>query len=355
MKKILLFPYHPDIDLLMAQSSKKFQTIGIYSYKEDELVTAPLNEKLGSSGNFDEMLKECDQLVLLENYRKCKTEKYYEVIEKALLADTHILLMPQLKQELNLKPYEGYYTILESPSNHKYLSESQKLYQRERYKIEVPVIAVFGMGKHCNKFDNQLLLKNTLDEEGYHTVWLSSNPLGALFGGTTMPEFLYDENLSFERKVFALNHFLYQIALDKKPDVFIIGVPEGISEFEMHEYHHFSEYPLIVGSAVSIDSAVFCTYFMKTPDTQGIAQVANHSLERFQFPIRMISIGKSAFETIQGKNEIVFSYLSNDYVKRHFSPVDTLPDFISPIWESEKNKMAIKNLLAQLCANADTI
>lgn len=358
MRKILLFPYHPDIDLLLehASSLKEVQIIGISSYKEDLVVTDPLNRKLGNTGNFHELLAECDSLLLLENYRNCTVDKYYEVMKEALSAGKQVVLVPQLLKELDLGPFQGTYQVLENlPNTDTYIQDSNRFQEERKYKIQTPIIAVFGMGKHCNKFENQILLQSILEEEGFDGIWISSNPLGALFGSYTMPTFLYDTSLSFESKVFAFNKFLHLLSLGKKPDVFLLGIPEGISEFEVHEYHHFAEYPLVIGSAVPVDSAVFCTYFLETPDIQGIAGIANHSLERFGFPVDMVSIGKSSYETIQGRSVISFSFLDKDYVKKHFAPVDGLPDSVSAVWDTKKTQLAMRNLLQKLQSNVNAI
>lgn len=358
MKKILLFPYHPDMETLINHKSvlKDAQIIGVCSYREDTVATDALNKKLGSRGDFEEMLAECDQILLLENYRNCRTEKYYEIMNKAINAGKQVIMVPQVERDLELEPYKGNYMVLKNiPDLNLPESERVKIFEREKYKIETPVIAVYGMGKHCNKFENQLLLKNVLDEGGYDTAWISSNPLGVLFGGYTMPDFLFDKKRSFESKVFAFNDFLYRLAFVKKPEVFLIGVPEGISEFEMHEYHHFAEYPLVIGSAVSVDSGVFCTYYLDTPDMQGIDEVASHCREKFGFPVHLVSIGKTTFETISGKEFMAFSFLQEDYIHKHYKAVQNLPDFITTVWDEEKTKESMRTMLGRLQTNMEMI
>lgn len=358
MKKLLLFPYHPDIDLFVeyALSLKQTQIVGVCSFKEDAAAVKVLNEKLGGTGDFDEMLEACDRVLLLENYRRFRTEKYYEIMEKTMAAGREVMVVPQLEQELELNPYKGRYTILQNMPNLDVPElEKLKYLERKRYQIEAPVIGVFGLGKNCGKFENQLRLKNVLDREGYDVVWISSNPLGALFGGCTMPNFLYDEERSFEEKVFAFNEFLYRINFVKKPDLFVVGVPEGISEFDRYEYHHFAEYPLVIGSAASVDGAVLCTYFLKAPYPEGIKKLMDHSREKYGFPTDVVSVGKTTYETIEGIREMTYSFLNGDYVKKYFLPEEKLPDFIVGVWERERLEKAVKNMLERLQSNADAI
>ena len=85
--------------------------------------------------------------------------------------------------------------------------------------------------------------------------------------------------------------------------MFIIGVPEGILEFERFEYNHFAEYPLVIGRAVQTDFAILNTYFLDNPSTSGIERLAKHTSEKFGFPIRGIFIGKTGFEAVEGKKK----------------------------------------------------
>lgn len=359
MKNIWFFPYHPDMDLLIEQRSrlKDVTILGISSYKEDAVLVDPLNNILGSSGNFEKGLAECDQLVLLENYRNCKTEKYYEMMEKAISAGIQVVLVPQLAKTLDLKSYQGQYTLLQK--THKVtLSEpgGWEVLEQRKYMIKTPVIVVFGMGKHCNKFQNQLFLKEILDGDGYHGVWISSNPLGALFGSYTLPEFLFDEHLAMAEKVLRMNEYLYSLELEKKPDVFLIGVPEGIAEFEKYEFHHFGEYALVIGSAVSVDSAVFCTYYLDAPIRKGIEQVAYHSKEKFGFPVDMVSVGRSHYEMIDGRIEMIYSFLSKEYAQKHYNPADDLGKFLAEVWNTEQLTAAMEKLVVgKLEENAEAI
>ena len=55
MKKVLLFPYHPDVELLARRMSllKGASIIGVYSFREDESVIKDINGKLGCTGIFE--------------------------------------------------------------------------------------------------------------------------------------------------------------------------------------------------------------------------------------------------------------------------------------------------------------
>ena len=93
MKKLLLFPYHPDIELL-AEKSDMLQGVsiaGVHSFREDLAAVAAVNETLGCTGNFTEMLAQCDTVLLLDDYRNSEMKKYYDVMQEALGAGKQVI------------------------------------------------------------------------------------------------------------------------------------------------------------------------------------------------------------------------------------------------------------------------
>ena len=358
MRKLWLFPYHPDMELLIEQRSKLKDIIiqGISSYKEDAVLVDPLNKILGSSGNFEMELGECHQLVLLENYRNCKTEKYYEMIEKAISAGVQVVLVPQLMKTLDLGPYQEQYTVLQNtPKINLPETGGWEVLKQKKYMVKAPVIVVFGIGKHCNKFENQFLMKQILDRDRYSVTWVSSNSLGALFGSYTLPEFLFDDRLAMTEKVLQMNGYLYSLEMKEKSDIFLIGVPEGIMEFEKYEFHHFAEYALVIGNAVSVDSAVLCTYYLNSPLRKGIESIVHHSSEKFGFPVDIVSVGSSYYEMAQGRIDVIYSFLSKEYARKHYVQIDSMQEFMAGVWDKESLERVMRNLLGRLQENAEAI
>ena len=355
MKRTMVFPYHPDMWLLADQVSglKDTSIVGFASYREDDIVIRELNEKLGNSSNFEEIMQQCDQVLFLEDYRGCRKEKYYEVLEKAIAAGKETLLVPQLKKELELEPYGEHCVFLQNELKTGVKQSSLK--EKTKYPVEIPVVAVIGLGKNCNKFENQILLKKMFEEKGYRAAWFSSNPLGVLFGGNTLPEFMFEESVSFEEKIFQFNHLMYGLSRDEMADVCLIGVPEGISEYEKYEYHHFGEYALVIGNAVPVDSSVLCSYFLSQPVWNEIEHVIHHIYEKFGFPIDMVSVGNAGYQLLEEELDVIYMFLKEEYIKEHYVKTRELPNCIAGVWEKEKLLVAMDKILKRLCSNAATV
>ena len=204
MKKIVFFPFHHDIETLLKDREHLIDTeiTGIISYNED----APFVEKLCSTygitnRSYDELLNECNTVLILDNYRKYSQNKYYSVIDDANRLGKDVLITPLVVSQLDLSGYEGKFSLLKKePCN---ILEIDQRYNMEihnkLYDLEIPAVGVMGQGINCGKFECQKLVNNVLSTE-CKTVVLSTNALGALYGFYTMPDFMY-VSLSFNEKV----------------------------------------------------------------------------------------------------------------------------------------------------------
>ena len=360
MKKLVFFPYHPDL-LTLADNIGALQDCqigGFISFKEDDARMRALNEAAGMAGaSYERLLHECDAVVILDDYRGFIPGKYYSVIDDSLRIGREVLITPHARAELDLEGYEGRYSLLENlPDGYeeggKETGRSQEI---RMYDINTPIVGVLGQGKHCGKFKNQLLLKEVLEAE-YKTAAVSTNALGALFGCYTMPPFLYEDR-PFQEKIVKYNHFVRALARIGDPEVIILGIPEGISPFREREFHHFAEYPLIISSAVSIDIAILCTYFLSgTIRESGLRGMADYCRHRFAVPVGAIAISGTHYEIPHEDYEkIIYEFLSDEFIRGHCPDTGGISfPVISPLGR-DTAVSAIKSCLGQLENNVNGI
>ena len=362
MKKNILFPYHPDLMTLLEYRSEMIdhEISGFISYSEDFSLVMPLNECLSQrkqAHSQDTMIDSCDAVILLDNYREYNSAKYYKIIDEAILKNKEVIITPLTEKQLDLRDYQGAYRLLEKQPiaaekpPYKYSSEARVAIG----EIGVPVIGVFGMGKNCDKFRNQLLLKRMLERE-YKTTTVSSNSLGALFGCYTIPSFLYSD-ISFMQKIAMFNSFILDICKNDDPDVIILGIPEGIVPFESYEFNHFAEYPLVISNAVSIDFAILCVYHMEGQLlSEGFENMENYCKAKFGVHIDAFSISQTNVEDARDdENVIIYEYLTETYVRDHRPKFNNLK---FPIYNSFDRKGAeemLEKCLRRLEYNADKI
>ena len=360
MKKVLFFPYHPDLLTLLEYKHNLtgFQICGFSSFKEDAARVGKLNEAIGATGfSYEKMLNECDCVVMLDNYRGFRVDKYYQVIEDALRLEKEVIVAPSSLISLNLNDYDGRYKLLELlPDGIDSFSERYEQDSEVKvYDIKTPIIGVLGLGKHCGKFNNLLLLKKTLDKD-YNAIAIASNALGALFGCYTYPSFLYGA-LPFQEKIVKLNHYIWAIAKAHSPDIMALGVPEGIMPFAKQEYHHFAEYPLVISNAVPIDIALLCTYYLYGDILEaGLQRMIDFCMQRFSIPVGAIAISKTRYELPQNENEkVAYEFLSDFFISRHYPNIDHIRIPISSPLPEHEAEDAIKACISLLEKNVKGI
>lgn len=102
MKRIVIFPYHPDIETLLQWLGelKDVSLYGVCSFKEDSIMTDRINAVLHNSRQMEEIMELGDVLLILDNYRDLRNDKYYEVIGKVVELGKEVWIMPQIAKEL---------------------------------------------------------------------------------------------------------------------------------------------------------------------------------------------------------------------------------------------------------------
>lgn len=364
MKRLIIFPYHPDVEIIMKYKRylNDCRILGIISYKEDCELISKYNIDLGSGkATNSDLFQEADAVVLLDNYRDYKYDKYYQVMDEAIINGCEIIVSPLLLSQLDLSNYCGKFNILEN-TLHREKFESEYIRAKKQkitpklHTVDVPIIGIMGMGKNCDKFETQLLFRYVLKED-YDVLSISSNPLGALFGYYTFPYELYD-NREFTEKVILINHYISLITNLCDPDVVVLGIPEGVAPFECGENNHYAEYAHIIHSAVNVDMTVLCTYYVdKNTSADAISKMSKIVGQRFNTVIDAIVISKTLLEVPESDNEIiVYERLKESYLEKNYPVIQeqTLPIFIN-LFDQEKGKEAVRKCIQILEQNADAI
>lgn len=229
MKKVILFPENNECKI-MKNAIEKLDT-----YK----VLYDVNDS------------SADIIVFCDNIQNISWDIYKEKIKWAEKCNMQIILSESIYEHLNID-IANYILPKENLPDVK----NTNLF----YEIPVPVILVMGQGKNCDKFSVQLDLVECFKTYGYKINLLSSNSLSQFFHYDKLPNFLYNEKISFEKKIIMFNHFLYEYVKNNTPDVLVIGCAGGIMEINEFEKNHFSEIPLIISSSVKADIGILCLY-----------------------------------------------------------------------------------------------
>lgn len=355
MKHIIFFPYHPDIYTIIKElrTSQTFCVDGLISFNEDRIITNQINLKLRSKLIPDEdLIKSCDTIVLLDNYRDYRLDKYYSIITQANEYNKEIVVSPSIAKKLNIRKICGQYRIM----NLQPQTVIDKLKDNKLYHTNIPIIVVLGQGEFCGKFETELLLKHVFINNKYKTALISSNALGAILGDYTLPDFLFDDNISFVDKVFLFNHFIFNLSVAENPDVIIIGIPEGIAPFNAGYHNHFGLYASVIGNALYIDAGVMCVYFTPDLNENALQNINNICINKFNAPINAISISKIMNEQLEPQdNSYVFNFLDDNYLTQYYPNTNNYDYPVIDLFNTNNAKDQLNIFLNLLSGNLNSI
>ena len=277
--------------------------------------------------------------------------------EDAILYDKEIMITAHIADQLELSKYRGRFSVVKkevcTPEELQF--QYDNVYRSCLYDLDTPVIGVMGQGKNCGKFHCQLLLSRILENE-CQAVVLSSNPLGALYGFYTMPDFLYD-SIPFYEKVIKFNTYIRMIERKENPDIIIIGIPEGIVPFEQREFNHFAEYALVITSAITIDAGILCTYFVHGKLlSKGIDDLMTFCSTKFGMPMEAMCISNIYCEVPHSDiSPIIYEFLDDSYMCKYGPNISDIAAHVFDFRELDRMTTIVQNILCCLSSGIRVI
>lgn len=260
MPKLMLFPYNPNTITILENTRhlKGYTITAVSSFKEHEkkLEECEKRNDITCNTNYENLLATVDVLLLIDPATPREAERYLEVIKAANNLGKRVVCSRALRD--HLKTLNLDYTVeLISEEN-----QLEKQYGKDNLlSIHAPIIVSASEGEDCSKLEVQLLLKTFLEKNGYNASFICSNDYGKLFGMHTIPSYAFSNSRSLERKVIDFNHYVYDIYMEEKPDVIVVGIPGGLSRLNNAFTNHFSEIALVISNAVDIDCGLINLYF----------------------------------------------------------------------------------------------
>lgn len=234
IKRAIVFPANKEAHaLLRFRDIVKFDIVGLY----DERVSGQIGKEMFGStveayGNinwesdFDTIIISCvSKLSRLtgKNYSQ-------EIIEKARMYKKNVYTFERIQSD-----YDNIFYPEIVSDNVPY----GNLYKMR--KIMMPLVGVFGTSSKQGKYSLQLELKKRLEEKGYATGLLATEPSGYLFGADSVFHFGYesDIHLSQEEYVCLLNELIWN--MDKKGyDIGITGCQSGTIPYDYSNIRTFT-------------------------------------------------------------------------------------------------------------------
>lgn len=316
MEKILIYPYSKGYEPYV----KSQEIMGNYSVTalvsprgwgyEGDVITDRQGQEYVVSAEFSEKLNDCTCVWFVADGRlKMPKELLSEKVSEAVKHGKKIIYTrygdKYYEEMRRLIPAEQ---CVEMRVNH---TEKYTLSPDRTYEIETPVVVVAGMGQDTDKLAVQLTLRRKLMEKGYKVRVISSRREGDWDGVYEMPEFVFNHSVSESGKIIKLNHYVKQIELSERPDVFIVGVPGAILPLDNIDHNEFGILAYEMSFAVPCDAAVLCMTYH--PQFEGdYKNLAKDMENRFGFFVAGIHIAAVVADTQQFFEDRKLSYVSID-------------------------------------------
>jgi len=257
--------------------------------------------------NYDEGLKLCDTVLFLDGIDS-DYSLYAEKINTALQSNKEVFVAKTIEQKLRDIVGDTVFNNVKIIGGGESLSNLKKSDHLKR--INVPVIAILGLGEYCGKFSCEIALQRYFREKGYSVLQFGSKDYSELFGFQGMPADIFMQNIPTAKKALLFNQYLYQAYKKADPDIIILGIPEGIMPVNHRIFNNFGEMAGIVGQAVQIDISMLGVYYQSELNEQYfkyIEKLRDYSRYKFNCPTDYIFISNT-YSQVDENDEAKLNY-----------------------------------------------
>jgi len=161
------------------------------------------------------------------------------------------------------------------------------------YDFSIPVITILSQGARTDQFATELALRTHFIKEGYRVSQVSSFDGSTFLGFPSLPSFLFEPRDAYE-KTLKFNHYIASLIDIEKPDVLILGVPNGVMKFNNKLLEGLGFLPYIVCSAVRSDVLVLCTYHVDYTK-EFYDEMSRYGMYHFGTPINYFNVANACF------------------------------------------------------------
>lgn len=253
IKKAIIFPLNKESSaLLRFRNNLSFDIVGVY----DSRVSGNIGKAFDDLHirNFDEIDWEDDfDTVIVSCYktlsRLSKRDYSSEILEYAKRNNKKIVSFEKIEGAVD----ESFYYPEVS-------QEEVPLYNAGKmHKISVPVVGVYGTSSKQGKYTLQVELRNRINQIGYQTGFLATEPSGCLLGADYTFHFGYHAfyNRNSREMIATLNQMIWEIQKEKK-DLVITGCQSGTLHYDDSLVDNFAIYQYAFMLGTSPDYIVLC-------------------------------------------------------------------------------------------------
>lgn len=270
---------------------------------------------------YSKTLENTDSILFTEEIETVHDWRTY--IEEAKRLNKEIIVTNNLVKSLKKKGIEIKYDRIVG-KNSSISNINLDLADSYLYRLDIPIIMVYGLGEQCNKFDLQLAIRKHFIDKGYSILQFGTKEYSELFGFEKLPEEVFDESKSLEERILYLNHYIYYKSENALSDVIIIGVPGGIMPYNNFFHNHFSEIPYIISNAFTADISILSAYLFKGINYDYFKDIRDYARSKFGCIIDYIHLSNVSYSVNKDDSVPYLYFLAskrervNDILEKRF-------------------------------------
>lgn len=271
MKKMMIYPYSNAYEpyVLYSELMDNIKVTSLVASSGSGIVGKSIttdNEILVVSSDFEEELSKCDIVWFVEDE---KYELSNGVVREHLMSavENHKKIVFTRTMKKEGKQIEALIPEQQNITPKRLVETKEKLIYEHCYRIETPVLIIYGTEKDTGKLGVQLALRKEFIEKGYRVSSISSRLDSELYGVHAIPSFMFDTSNNETEKIQKYNHYVKQIELMEYPDIIIIGIPGGILPYDEIDHNEYGILAHEISYAVPCDAAIMCIPY--NPDFTG--------------------------------------------------------------------------------------
>lgn len=225
MKSIAIFPYSKEVlpiinHIDMLEEVGHINLIAFYTPSfcfRDKRISIVTIEKL------EECIKKNDVLWIVESDNARDIGGFIEAsIMYAIQYEKEVLWARRENPPEKLKEYPKL-TI-----NKDECAWDENNFLDEIFQLKTPVFFVMGISENLLKYDTLLSIKEEFDERKISTWTIGARSIRDFKDVMPFPAFWYNREISMKKKIIMMNHYLKRVEIEKKIDIFLIGIPGGV-------------------------------------------------------------------------------------------------------------------------------
>lgn len=289
--------YYPHIHI------HKLVSIASWGYIGDKYQCS--DEYIEVSCDLEGCLKECSVIWIVDSWNHADFNNVIKPAIQLAVKQGKRVICSKILDESERELISGYSVFY---IQHTQFSHDVSIDDRVQ-EVRTPVVYVMSSTEYCNQLFIETALTFNLRNRGYNVLFISSLKESVAFNEYTIPDFMYSERCSENRKILSLNRYVCHLEMKHHPDLIVMGIP-GVAM--SYDYRFASDFGIIayeISEAVKPDFAILSSPSLSY-EMHDFNRIEEALFGRLGVSVNIHTLSYNALDFFT--NEMSLSYLTVD-------------------------------------------